>query len=157
MANPIAKTAAHCLPLACAALLVLGGCAAPPSPPAPAAGAADDQAGLRQALGISVHSLHLSAHGYILDLRYRVTDPDKAMVLLEPKNKVQLLDERHGAALGIPESPVIGPMRQTSRNHVVYRDRDYFVLFANPARVVQSGETVRLAVDGKVLARLRVD
>jgi hypothetical protein len=77
--------------------------------------------------------------------------------LLESKSRVQLLDPRRGAALGVPESPVIGPMRQTARNHVLYRDRDYFVLFANPAHAVQAGETVVLAVDGKPMARLRVD
>jgi hypothetical protein len=109
------------------------------------------------ALGIDVHGLHLSAHGYVIDLRYRVTDPERAAALLESKSRVQLLDPRRGAALGVPESPVIGPMRQTARNHVLYRDRDYFVLFANPAHAVQAGETVVLAVDGKPMARLRVD
>jgi hypothetical protein len=136
-----------------AAALALAGCAAPA--PVPVEPTSAD--GLGQSLGIAVHGLHLSAHGYILDLRYRVTDPAKAALLLDSKKKVQLLDARRGAALGVPESPVIGPMRQTSRNHVLYRDRDYFVLFVNPGRAVQAGETVQLAVDGKTLARLRVE
>jgi hypothetical protein len=157
MVSPMLKSAC-CLPALCAAILVLGGCAAPSSVPTPSkADLPDDQASLQKSLGIAVHGLHVSAHGYILDLRYRVIDPVKAAVLLEPGNKVQLLDARRGATLGIPESPVIGPMRQTSRNHVIYRDRDYFVLFANPGSAVKPGDMVRLAVDGRALARLRVE
>ena len=132
---------------------VLAGCSTPPPAVPPTA---NDPA-LGESLGIAVHGLHLSAHGYILDLRYRVTDPAKAAVLLDSKRKVQLLDPRRGAALGIPESPVIGPMRQTARNHVLYQDRDYFVLFVNPGHAVRAGETVQLAVDGRPLARLTVE
>jgi hypothetical protein len=47
-------------------------------------------------------------------------------------------------------------MRQTSRNHVVYTDRDYFILFVNPGRAVQPGDTLQLAVDGRRLGELTV-
>jgi hypothetical protein len=140
-----------------AAVACLAACAGCAAPPPPGNAGQPDQAGLEQSLGIAVHGLHLSAHGYILDLRYRVTDPAKAASLLDSKRKVQLLDPRRGAALGVPESPVIGPMRQTARNHVLYRDRDYFVLFVNPGHAVQAGETVQLALDGKPFARLLVE
>lgn len=139
-----------------AGLAVLAGCASPAPAPSRMAGP-DDPAGLEQSLGIAVRSLHLSAHGYILDLRYRVTDPVKASTLLDSKRKVQLLDPARHAALGVPASPIIGPMRQTARNHVLYQDRDYFVLFVNPGHAVQAGETVQLALDGRPLARLRVE
>lgn len=132
---------------ALAALLAGAGCAAPapPAPPEPLA-----------QYGIRVHGLHLSAHGYILDLRYRVSDPAKAALLLDAKRKVQLLDDAHHASLGVPESPVIGSMRQTSRNHVVYTDRDYFILFVNPGRAVKAGDTVQLAVGAERLGPLTV-
>lgn len=146
----------HCFPLPlrrlCTGLLaaVVTGCATPPVQPP-----AGD--GLAQSLGIAVHGVHLSAHGSLIDLRYRVLDPGKAAMLLEPKRKVQLLDPRHQATLGVPESPIIGPMRQTARNHVVYQDRDYFVLFVNPGHAVGAGDTVLLALDGKPLAQLKVE
>jgi hypothetical protein len=120
--------------------LVAGGCAAPP--------AADS--------GVDIRGLHLSAHGTILDLRYRVRDKDKAAALLDSKKKVYLVDQARNARLGVPESPVIGGMRQTSRNHVVYTDRDYFILFVNPGRVVRAGDRVQLAVDGRNIAELTV-
>ncbi|MDB5936130.1 MAG: hypothetical protein JWQ01_3474 [Massilia sp.] len=120
--------------------LVAGGCAAPP--------AADS--------GVDIRGLHLSAHGTILDLRYRVRDKDKAAALLDSKKKVYLVDQARNARLGVPESPVIGGMRQTSRNHVVYTDRDYFILFVNPGRAVRAGDRVQLAVDGRNIAELTV-
>jgi hypothetical protein len=125
------------------AALLCGGCAQPPV--APVADA-----------GIEVHGLHLSAHGYILDLRYRVRDKAMAAALLDPKKRVYLVDDARHARLGVPESPVIGGMRQTSRNQVVYLDRDYFILFVNPARAVRVGDRLQLAVDGHEIARLTV-
>lgn len=145
----------HVLPVA-ASLWLLSGCATQATP------AAGNQAGDRSLLaiestyGIHVAGLHLSAHGYILDFRYRVLDPEKAAPLLNAKNKVYLVDDAHNAQLGIPESPVIGGMRQTSRNHVIYTDRDYFILFVNPGRAVRSGDTLKLAVDGAKIAQLTV-
>jgi hypothetical protein len=124
------------------AVMMGAGCAAPP--------AAVDS-------GVDIRGLHLSAHGTILDLRYRVRDKDKAAPLLDSKKKVYLIDLARHARLGVPESPVIGGMRQTSRNHVVYTDRDYFILFVNPGRAVRAGDRVQLAVDGRNIAELTVE
>lgn len=146
--------------LAVLAAVLAAGCVSPSPAPAPAPVPAPAPAsGDRQALahyGIVVQGLHLSAHGYVLDLRYRVQDPAKAALLLDQRNKVQLLDEVRHASLGVPESPVIGGMRQTSRNHVVYTDRDYFILFVNPGRAVKPGDAVQLAVGDQRIARLTV-
>lgn len=107
--------------------------------------------------GIDIHGLHLSAHGYVLDMRYRVRDQSKAAALLDSKKKITLIDEARHAQLGVPESPVIGGMRQTARNHVVYTDRDYFILFVNPGRAVRVGDRLQLAVDGRAVAQLTVE
>lgn len=40
---------------------------------------------MEEAWGIKVKSLRLSAGGNLLDLRYRVTDPEKASVLFKDK------------------------------------------------------------------------
>jgi hypothetical protein len=147
------------LALLAVALPMLAGCAAPAAPPQSAAAPERPSAGAGagSAYGIRLDGLHLSAHGYILDLRYRVLDPDKAAPLLDAKKKVQLIDGLRDAKLGVPESPVIGGMRQTSRNRVIYTDRDYFVLFVNPGRAVRSGETLDLAVDGVKIAQVTVE
>lgn len=107
--------------------------------------------------GIEIRGLHLSAHGYVLDMRYRVRDQARAAALLDSKKKVTLIDDARHAQLGVPESPVIGGMRQTARNHVVYTDRDYFILFVNPGRAVRVGDRLQLAVDGRKIAQLTVE
>jgi hypothetical protein len=127
------------------AVAMTSGCASSPTVPASTADA-----------GIEIHGLHLSAHGYILDLRYRVRDQARAAALLDSKKKVYLVDAARHARLGVPESPVIGGMRQTARNHVLYTDRDYFILFVNPGRAVRVGDRLQLAVDGRKLAELTV-
>jgi hypothetical protein len=142
------------------AIVQLTGCASLPTSAgmklADAADAAPVALPPEAAYGIRIDGLHLSAHGYILDLRYRVLDPKKAAPLLDAKKKVYLLDDAHNAKLGVPQSPVIGGMRQTSRNYVVYTDRDYFILFVNPGRAVRVGDTLKLAVDDTKIAELTV-
>ena len=107
--------------------------------------------------GIQVKALHLSASGYVLDLRYRVIDPEKASPLLDPKRKVYLLDDARQAKLGVPESPIIGGMRQTARNYTIYTDRDYFILFVNPGKAVHSGDKLTLAAGDLQIAKLTVE
>ena len=151
-------------PLATASLLTLAALLLPSCAATPPAG--DDKMGIAappswpgvgEAFGIKVTGLHLSAHGSIIDMRYRVFDKDKAAPLLDSKEKVYLVDDGHGGAkLGVPESPVIGAMRQTSRNHVIYTDRDYFILFVNPGKAVQVGDTLKLAVGDEIIDNLTV-
>jgi hypothetical protein len=138
-----------------AAALPMGGCANYPTTGASAPGSSLSPEAEAK-LGIQVKGLHLSAHGYVLDLRYRVVDKELAAPLLDRKKTVRLVDEAHGAKLGVPESPVIGAMRQTSRNYVVYTDRDYFILFVNPGRAVRTGDVLKLAVDDRTIAQVTV-
>jgi hypothetical protein len=152
--NQRAKKLATAVLLAAAALQ-LGGCVSDPIAGTPRAEVSlSPEAEAR--LGIQVKGLHLSAHGYVLDLRYRVVDKELAAPLLDRKKAVRLVDEAHGAKLGVPESPVIGAMRQTSRNYVVYTDRDYFILFVNPGRAVRTGDVLKLAVDDQTIAQVTV-
>lgn len=150
--------AARNLPTAllAAAILQLGGCAGYPTTGALRAEASRSPEAEAK-LGIQIKGLHLSAHGYVLDLRYRVVDKDLAGPLLDRKKAVRLVDDAHGALLGVPESPVIGTMRQTSRNYVVHTDRDYFILFVNPGRAVRTGDVLKLAVDNKTIAQVTVE
>jgi hypothetical protein len=143
--SPVTSRQAGNWKLALLAALTCAGCASSPAGPASAADA-----------GIDIHGLHLSAHGYVLDMRYRVRDPVKATSILDSKKKVYLIDDAHQARLGVPESPVIGGMRQTSRNRAVYTDRDYFILFVNPGRAVRVGDSLHLVVDGRTVADLTV-
>jgi hypothetical protein len=94
--------------------------------------------------GIQVEGLRLTAAGAMLDFRYRVVDPQRAAPILDGRVKPYLLDEAHASKLGVPDTPVLGRIRQTSRNNKILTDRTYFIMFGNPGKAVQSGDKVTL-------------
>jgi hypothetical protein len=100
--------------------------------------------------------VRLSAAGYVVDLRYRVLDPQKARPLLDGKQRPFLLDDR-GAKLGVPDTPILGSLRQTSRNGKVSTTHSYFILFANPARYLRPGDRVTLTVGDARMPGLTVE
>lgn len=130
-------------------LLAMSGCAGlGPEGPAPGASAPANSE-VQAVLGIRVEGLRLSAAGSMLDFRYRVLDATKAAPLLNGKIQPYLLDESRGAKLGVPDTPVLGRIRQTARNNKILENRTYFVMFGNPGKAVQSGDRVSLLL-GKV-------
>ena len=107
-------------------------------------------------LGIRVDGLRLSAAGYMLDFRYRVTDPAKAAPLLDKKVRPYLLDEASGAQLAVPDTPKLGQLRTTGRNRVIH-DQDYFIMFANPGRFVQAGSKMTLVMGDLRVGNITVE
>ncbi len=92
--------------------------------------------------GIRVESLRLTAADYMLDLRYRVTDPERAAAFFSRKTELQLVDPVSGARLAVPNTPKLGRLRQVARKDMP--DRSYFMLFANPGRYLKAGSQVTL-------------
>jgi hypothetical protein len=111
---------------------------------------------VQETYGIRVESLRLSSAGAMLDLRYRVLDADKAAPMLNGKVQPYLLDDVHGAKLGVPDTPVLGRIRQTSRNNKILTDRSYFVMFGNPGKAVRSGDKVTLLLGEVRITDLQV-
>lgn len=147
---------------------LLAGCATVPlDEPAPAAAAAtaatpaSDEVlaagAIVEAFGVQLKGVRLSANGYIVDLRYRVLDPAKAQPLLDRKVRPVLVDEATGHRFYVPVPPIVGALRQTSRNKVIHTDRDYFMLFANPDRKLQAGSKVALYVGDQRFGNLQVE
>jgi len=94
--------------------------------------------------GIRVESLRLSAHGHILDFRYRVLDPDKAAALADGKTQAYLINEVTGERLKVPNMPKVGPLRSTTLH--LEPNRVYIILFANPGSRVVSGNRVTVEI-----------
>jgi len=151
------KTKLHCvrrlpavLGLALAAT-VLGGCSS--SGPVAEAGA-PAQAATATAPGIEVLGLHQASAGYMLDFRYRVLDPDKAALLLDPKTRPYLLEPASGARLYVPNTPKLGQLRQMPK-HPQAGER-LFMFFANPGRFVHPGQQLTLVAGDLRLENLTV-
>ncbi|MFZ2540677.1 MAG: hypothetical protein WAW75_02760 [Gallionella sp.] len=108
-------------------------------------------------LGINIRGLVLSSAGYMLDFRYRVVEPDKATPLMDKKIKPYLVVEKTGNRLDIPNTPKLGLLRQTPRSSSVAKERDYFIMFANPGRRLKSGDKVSLVVGDTKIENLRIE
>jgi hypothetical protein len=110
---------------------------------------------LEQKWGIKVSSVFLSAGGNMVDFRYRVLDPTKAALLSNPEIKPQLTQQASGAKLSVPNTPKVGPLRQTTRQPVA--GKIYFMLFANTRHQVKSGDKVTITMGDFKLENLTVD
>jgi hypothetical protein len=123
---------------------LVAGCVAVPAPVAVAVTVQTEKPTVETTYGIKIEGLRLTAAGSMLDFRYRVLDPQKAAPFLNGKIQPSLLDESRSARLGVPDTPTLGRIRQTSRNGVIHTDRSYFIMFGNPGKALQSGDKVSL-------------
>jgi hypothetical protein len=105
--------------------------------------------------GIRVESLRLTAADYMLDLRFRITDPERAAPFFNRKTEFQLLDPASGARLAVPNTPKLGKLRQVARKDMP--DRSYFVLFANPGRHLKAGSQVTLVAGDTRIDQITVE
>jgi hypothetical protein len=105
--------------------------------------------------GIELVPLRLSAHGYMIDFRYKVLDPEKAAALADRELKPYLIDQKTGTKLQVPKTPKVGPMRQTAVK--VTAGRTYSALFSNSGQIVKSGSKVTVVIGDCRLENLTVE
>lgn len=105
--------------------------------------------------GVRIESLRLTAADYMLDLRFRITDPERAAPFLSRKTELQLVDEASGARLAVPNTPKLGKLRQVARKDMA--DRNYFILFANPGRFLKPGSRVTLVAGDTRIGGITVE
>ena len=129
-------------------LVLLAGCAAvqkaPTAVPAdrtiPPPVAAAPAPGDREEAGIEVVWVRRTAHGHMLDFRYRVTDPERAKELLKRGTVAYLVHEPTGAKLGVPNMPKVGSLRQSTMEPA--KGRVYFMIFSANGLAVEPGDRV---------------
>lgn len=93
--------------------------------------------------GIKILSVRLTANSYMLDFRYRVVDSEKAAPLFSHKIKPYLIDEASGSKFFVPNPPKVGSLRHTRKPS---DNKNYFIIFANPARYVKKGNKVTIVI-----------
>ncbi len=132
-------------------IVLTGGCAGRGSGP----GEAGYQEMAQKEFGISIVALRVIAGGYLLDLRYRVVDKERAKEFLDPRRPLTLIHQSSGKILQVPNPPKIGPLRQIPPPGEM--DKIYFCLFANPGRLVKLGDLVGLKVGSKLVKGIPVE
>ena len=136
--------------------LLAPGCATPPAEKAAVMAPPPDVVpDVVEDPGIRVESLRLTAADYMLDLRFRVTDAERAVPFLSRKTELQLVDTASGARLAVPNTPKLGRLRQVARKDMA--DRSYFMLFANPGRFLKAGSQVTLVAGDTHIGQLTVE
>ena len=93
--------------------------------------------------GIRILHLRPVARNHLLDLRFQVTDRDKAAFIMSRNHKAYLVDQRTGKALPVPVTKS-GSMRQTTLKPE--KGREYFMFFSNPGHLVKTGDLMTLAI-----------
>lgn len=111
--------------------------------PAPRAIASAPVTGEANSLGIQVTALRLSAGGFMVDLRYRVVDAERARLLLDKRTPTYLVDEATGLKYAVPNTAKLGRLRAGAQS-VIHTDRDYGMLFGNPGHQLKPGTAVTL-------------
>ena len=129
-------------------LILSAGCVSTPT-------AVDAFPALREKWGIEMTSLRMSGNGHLIDFRYRVFDPDKAAVLGDKQYKPYLIDQVTGTRLVIPDTPKLGPLRQSATR--LEAGKIYFMLFANSGRLVKSGRKVTVVIGDFKVENLTVE
>lgn len=104
--------------------------------------------------GVEVIGVKPVSSGYMLAFRYRVLDPDKAKLLNDRKAKAYLIDEESGTRLAVPALENVGELRSGTAPVV---DRNYFMIFGNPGKLVKPGSRVSVVVGNFRVDGLVVD
>jgi hypothetical protein len=93
--------------------------------------------------GVRVESVRLTAAGHLVDFRYRVIDPEKALTLMKRGGEAFLQDETSGEKLPVPVTKV-GQLRGTGTQPK--DDRVYTVMFNSGNGIIQPGSRVTVVI-----------
>jgi hypothetical protein len=107
-----------------------------------------------ESLGIEVIALRQTSGGFMLDFRYRVLNPEKAMPMFQEEITPYLIDQSSGSKLPTIGSTKVGPLRPTSRDP--REGITYFMFFGNPGQLVKVGTRVTVVVADHRLENLFV-
>jgi hypothetical protein len=93
--------------------------------------------------GIEVVGVHLVSAGYMLEFQYHVLDAAKAKTFADRRNKPYLVDRKTGAKVMVPSPQKIGSLRNSGN---LEAGRNYWIMFANPGRMIKAGNKVNVVV-----------
>jgi hypothetical protein len=93
--------------------------------------------------GIEVLDVHQTSAGYMLQFSYRVLDPKTAKPLFDRKTKPYLLDLATGAKVIVPSPEKVGQLRNVNTPE---SGRTYWMMFANPGKMIQRGSQVSVHI-----------
>ena len=112
---------------------------------APSVGATPVNPAIEDAWGIRVSHVGVTADGGMIDLRFQVTDPDKAFAMLNDSTKLPVMIAEDSKA-------VVSAAAQMSHRHTLNPGETYFLLYLNTNGVIRRGTPLTV-----VLGDLRLE
>ena len=109
----------------------------------------------RENWGVENFVVRHTSQGYMLDIRYRVIDGEKAKPLFDRALRPFIIEEESGETFGVPASPKIGFLRQAPRN--IKENKVYFLFIANPAKRIKKGSKITLVIGDFRVEHLTVE
>lgn len=104
---------------------------------------------------IQVQHVRMSAHGRIVDLRYKVSDAEQLKLVGNKELKPLLVDQKTGEKLVVPSGPKTGPLRNIGGQGDT--NKTYIMLFSNPKQVIKPGSIVDLILGESTVKGLKVE
>jgi hypothetical protein len=104
--------------------------------------------------GVDQLQVRATASGASLEFRYRVVDPQKASVLNDKRATPVLIDQKTGSRLTVPTMEKIGALRQVASPEP---GREYWMVFANPGKLVKPGQRVDVVIGAFQASSLTVE
>lgn len=105
--------------------------------------------------GVQPVAVKLAAGGYMVYFRYKVTDAERAKPLFKDGVKPYVVERASGRKLAMPSDTKLGGLRSSPRT-VLAKGKEYYVLFANPAKVVHAGSKIDVVLGNAKFAKLDV-
>ena len=93
------------------------------------------QAGLAAKVGVRIVQVAVTGGGGLIDLRYQVIDPNKALAIHDEDTPPALVDDTTGVVV---DQLLMGHFHTGQLN----AGQTYYLIFENPGNLVQSGTTV---------------
>jgi len=101
---------------------------------------------ITQEWGIEVVHLRMTADNYMIELRYKVLDKEKARVLSSRKTVPVLAVKKSRAKLSVPYFPTVGMIKSNRR--FLKEGKNYTIMFSNEGKHVMLGDQVRIQAGG---------
>jgi hypothetical protein len=105
--------------------------------------------GLADRLGVQISQVAVTGQGGLVDLRYRVIDPDLASAIHDPATPPAVIDDRTGV--------VVSDLFMGHQHSEEFRaGTTYYLIFTNPGNLVRRGTTVSVLLGDSQVDHVRV-
>jgi hypothetical protein len=111
-------------------------------------------ADLEEDWGVEIKAIRLTAHGHMLDFRYKVLDAGKAAPLFKRQTKPHLVHVETGKVLEVPAPAKTGPLRTSD---LPKKGRTYWMFFGNGGKLIKRGDQVTVVIGGFKAEKLIVE